>query len=88
MPEIETQAVKNRTEVATYLRDLATQLDGESDVRLELGGQSVTVTPAEPLVLKLEGEWDPTGAAGTESIEFELVWGPDADTEETGSSTQ
>ena len=88
MPEIETQAVKNRTEVAKYLRDLATQLDGGSDVRLELGGQSVTVTPAEPLVLKLEGEWDPTGAAGTESIEFELVWGPDADTEETGSSTQ
>jgi len=88
VPEIETQAVKNRTEVAKYLRDLATQLDGGSDVRLELGGQSVTVTPAEPLVLKLEGEWDPTGAAGTESIEFELVWGPDADTEETGSSTQ
>ena len=88
MPEIETQAVKSRTDVAEYLRNLATQLDGGGDVRLELGGQSVTVTPTEPLVLKLEGEWDPTGAAGTESIEFELVWGPDADTDETGASTR
>lgn len=84
MPEIETQAVQSRTEVAEYLRTLAEQLEGDDEVHLELGGQSVTVQPTEPLVLKLEGEWDPTGEAGTESIEIELVWGPDADTDETG----
>lgn len=84
MPEIETQAVQSRTEVAEYLRTLAEQLEGDDEVHLELGGQSVTVHPTEPLVLKLEGEWDPTGEAGTESIEIELVWGPDADTDETG----
>jgi amphi-Trp domain-containing protein len=88
MPEIETQAVKSRTEVAEYLRKLADQLDGGGDMLPELGGRSVTVNPTEPLVLELEGEWDPTVAAATESIEFELVWGPDADTEEAGSSTQ
>lgn len=87
MAEIETQAVQSRTEVAEYLRTLADQLEGDDEVHLELGGRSVTVHPTEPLVLKLEGEWDPSGEAGTESIEIELVWGPDADTEETGSST-
>lgn len=88
MPEIETQAERTRVEVAEHLRDLADQLDGDGDVTLELGGRSVTVNPAEPLVLKLEGEWDPTGAAGTESIELELVWGPDADTGEVGPGTR
>lgn len=82
MPEIETQATKTRAEVAEYLRNLAGKLEAEGDITLELGGRSVTVNPSEPLVLKLEGEWDPSGKAGTESIEFELVWGPAADTGE------
>lgn len=88
MPEIETQAVQSRTDVAEYLRSLAEQLDGGGEVQLELGGESVTLNPTEPLVLKLEGEWDPSGEAGTESIELELVWGPDADTDETGADTR
>ena len=84
MPEIETQATKTRAEVAEYLRDLAEKLEAEGEITLELGGPSVTVNPSEPLVLKLEGEWDPTGTAGTESIELELVWGPAADIDEVG----
>ena len=88
MPEIETQATMTRTEIAEYLRGLAGQLDGGGEVTLELGGRSVTVDPSEPLVLKLEGEWDPSGTGGTESIEIELVWGPAADTGEGEPSDQ
>lgn len=88
MPEFETQAVKTRSEVAGYLRELADQLEAGGDVTLELGGRSVALNPTEPLVLKMEGEWDPSGTAGTESIEFELVWGPAADTGEAGSGAE
>lgn len=88
MPEIETQAEKTRLEAAEYIRDLADQLEAGGEVTLELGGRSVSLTPAEPLVLKMEGEWDTTGTAGTESIELELVWGPAADTGEAGSNSQ
>jgi amphi-Trp domain-containing protein len=65
--------VQSRTDVAEYLRSLAEQLDGGEEVQLERGGESVTLNPTEPLVLKLEGEWDPTGETDTESIELELV---------------
>jgi len=80
MPEIETEERKTRAEVATYLRDLADDLEAGGELTLELGGRSVTLDPAETVTLKLEGEWGEGGAGDEESIEFELVWRGAAET--------
>lgn len=74
MPEIETQDQKTRAEIASYLRDTADQLEAGGPLTLELGGQSTTLHPAEPITLKMEGEWGEGGAGREESVEFELVW--------------
>jgi amphi-Trp domain-containing protein len=86
MGELETEEQKSRTEIASYLRGLADQLDGDSDVTLELGGQEVTLNPTDPVTFKLEGEsdWSQGDSEAKQSIEFELVWWRDAQTAEEG----
>ncbi|HKJ58866.1 MAG TPA: amphi-Trp domain-containing protein [Halobacteriales archaeon] len=74
MPEIETEEEQTRAEVAARLRDLADEREGDGAFTLELGGQSVTLDPVDPVTLKMEGEWGEGGAGDKESIEFELVW--------------
>jgi amphi-Trp domain-containing protein len=76
MGELETEAEKTRSEIATYLRGLADDLEADGDVSLELGGTSVTLNPTEPVTFKLEGEsdWSKGDAEAKQSIEFELVW--------------
>jgi amphi-Trp domain-containing protein len=87
MGELETEAEQTRAEIATYLRDLADQLDGDGEVSLALGGTEVRLTPTEPVTFKLEGEsdWSEGDTRAKQSIEFELVWWRDATTAEAGS---
>jgi amphi-Trp domain-containing protein len=87
MGELETEAQRTRTEIATYLRDLADQLDAAGAVTLELGGQQVTLDPTEEITFKLEGEsdWSEGDSQAKQSIEFELVWWREAHTAEEGS---
>jgi amphi-Trp domain-containing protein len=87
MGELETEERTTRTEVASYLRDLADQLDGGGDVRLELGGTAVRVQPSDPITFKLEGEsdWSEGDTEAKQSIEFELVWRRAARTADEGS---
>jgi amphi-Trp domain-containing protein len=84
MGELETEAQRTRPEVATYLRNLADQLDGDGDVTLELGGTTVQLHPTNPITFKLEGEsdWSQGDTAAKQSIEFELVWWREAATAE------
>ncbi|WP_121821132.1 amphi-Trp domain-containing protein [Halostella salina] len=86
MGELETEEQKTRAEVATYLRDLADQLDGGGDVTLDLGGSTVRLDPAEPVTFKLEGEsdWSQGDTEAKQSIEFELVWWREAATAAEG----
>ena len=74
--ELETESEMTRTEIATYLRELTDQLDGEGAVTLELGGQQVSLTPTGPVTFKLEGEsdWSEGDTEAKQSNEFELVW--------------
>lgn len=58
MGELETEELRTRTEVATYLRDLADQLDAAGSVTLDLGGERVGLDPVDPITFKLEGESD------------------------------
>jgi len=76
MGELETEAQKTRGEIASYLRELADQLDGDGDVIFELGGKQVVLNPTEPVTLKLEGEsdWSQGDTEAKQSIEIELVW--------------
>jgi len=87
MGELETEEQKTRGEVATYLRDLAAQLDGGGDVILDLGGTGVQLDPTEPVTFKLEGEsdWSEGDTEAKQSIEFELVWWQEATTAEEGA---
>jgi amphi-Trp domain-containing protein len=86
MGELETEAQKTRSEIASYLRELAEQLDGDGAVTLELGGQQVQMDPTDPVTFKLEGEsdWSEGDTEAKQSIEFELVWWRDAQTAEEG----
>lgn len=86
MGELETEASKSRTEVASELRRLADQLDADGEVTLELGTRRVTFDPVEPITLKLEGEsdWTSGDTEAKQSIELELVWWQEARTPEGG----
>lgn len=86
MGELETEEEKTRAEVATYLRDLADQLDSGGNVTLDLGGTGVQLDPTEPVTFKLEGEsdWSEGDTEAKQSIEFELVWWREAATAEEG----
>jgi amphi-Trp domain-containing protein len=85
MGELETEAEKTRSEIASYLPELADQRDGA--VTLELGGQQVRLDPTNPVTFKLEGEsdWSEGDAEAKRSIEFELVWWREAQTAAEGA---
>jgi amphi-Trp domain-containing protein len=87
MGELETEAEKTRSEIASYLRELADQLDGDGDVTLELGGRRVRMNPTDPVTFKLEGEsdWSAGDTEAKQSIEFELVWWQSAQTADEGA---
>jgi amphi-Trp domain-containing protein len=87
MGELETEEQRSRTEIASYLRNLADQLDGDDDVTLELGGSEVLLNPSDPVTFKLEGEsdWSEGDTEAKQSIEFELVWWREARTAEEGT---
>lgn len=87
MGELETEERRSRAEIASYLRDLAEQLDGDGDVTLELGGSEVLLNPSDPITFKLEGEsdWSDGDTEAKQSIEFELVWWREARTADEGS---
>jgi amphi-Trp domain-containing protein len=87
MGELETEAEKTRSEIASYLRELAEQLDGDGAVTLELGGKQVQLDPTNPVTFKLEGEsdWSEGDTEAKQSIEFELVWWCEAQTAEEGA---
>jgi len=87
MGELETEEQKTRAEIASYLRNLADQLDSDEDVTLNLGRSTVQLAPTNPITFKLEGEsdWSQGDTEAKQSIEFELVWWRDAVTAEEGS---
>ena len=82
MGELETEAEQTRSEIASYFREFADQLEAGGEVTLQLGGEQVTLNPANPVTFKLEGEsdWAEGETEAKQSIEFELVWRRDVET--------
>jgi amphi-Trp domain-containing protein len=87
MGELETEAEKTRSEIASFLREVADQLDGDGDVTLELGGRRARLNPTDPVTFKLEGEsdWSQGDSEAKQSIELELVWWREARSADEGA---
>ncbi|MFP4626105.1 MAG: amphi-Trp domain-containing protein [Natronomonas sp.] len=87
MPEevlFDSESVQHRTDVATYLRTVADNLESGEPIQLRAGDQSVSMSPPERPTFEVKAEREgPTDGTGELSIEFELEWDEDGD--ETGS---
>jgi amphi-Trp domain-containing protein len=82
MPEevlFETESVRSRSEVATYLRNVADALEGEGAVTLSAGDQSMSVTPPRRVEFEVKVEREgPADGPGELGLELELEWDEDA----------
>ena len=79
MPEevlFETETRKSRAEVAAYLRSVADKLDGDGNVSLSAGDQSVdlTVPDSTEFEVKVEREAPAGAETGELSLELEIEW--------------
>ena len=64
------------SEIASYLRTVADNLEAGEDLTLESGDESVTMSPpARPTFeIKAERETSSSGGSAELSVEFELEW--------------
>jgi len=92
MPEevlFESEAMHTRSDVASYLRQVADSLDAGNEITLKAGGESVTMDPPETVEFEVKAEREgPTGTSGELSVEFELEWDEDADGGDGGGDLQ
>jgi amphi-Trp domain-containing protein len=83
MPEnvlFESESLQNRGEIAAYLRRVADNLDAGSDITLQAGDQSVTMSPPQSLTFEVKAEREgPVDEPGELSVEFELEWDENGD---------
>jgi len=73
---------QTRPQVVTFLRDLADRIE-EGEVILKQGGESLTVTLPQNLVLELKVESEDKKGRDKRSLEVELEW-YEGDEAETG----
>lgn len=90
MPEevlFKSESDQSRTEIASYLRTVAENLESGSEISLTSGGESVTLDPPDRPTFEVKAEREgPTDQPGELSIEFELEW--DENGSEGGESGQ
>jgi len=90
MPEevlFKSESDQSRTEIASYLRTVAENLESGSEISLKSGGESVTLDPPDRPTFEVKAEREgPADQPGELSIEFELEW--DENGNEGGESGQ
>jgi len=78
MPEevlFESETEQTREEIASYLRQVADNLDGGDAISLKAGTESVTLDPPSTPTFEVKAEREgPADGPGELSIEFELEW--------------
>ncbi len=78
MPEevlFKSESRMDRSEIATYLRTVADNLEGGDDITLKAGDESVTMEPPARPTFEVKAEREgPEGGPYERSIEFELEW--------------
>ncbi len=88
MPEevlFESESVRSRAEIASYLRSVAEKLDEGAPITLTAGSESVTMDPPSRSTFEVKAEREgPADGPGELSVEFELEW--DEDGEESGGT--
>jgi hypothetical protein len=78
MPEevlFKSENKQSREEIASYLRQVAENLDSGAALTLKTGSESVTLTPPSRPTFEVKAERE--GSAGNmtdRSVEFELEW--------------
>ena len=86
MPEevlFKSESRMSRSEIASYFRQIADNLDGGSDISLKSGEESVTLDPPTQPTFEVKAEREGSEGGPYElSIEFELEW----DENESGES--
>ena len=77
----------DRSEIATYLRTVADNLEAGDSISLEAGGESVEMAPPSrpTFEIKAERETSSSGGPAELSVEFELEWDEGADDGDGGS---
>lgn len=92
MPEenlFKSENVQNREEIAATLRKVADSLEAGDSITLRAGSQSITMDPPPSLTFEVEAEREgPSGEPGELSIEFELEWPEDGETEDTSGELE
>ncbi len=79
----------NRDEIAAYLRTVADNLEGDEDITLSAGSESVTLDPPARPTFEVKAEREgPEGGPYERSIEFELEWDEDDEGEGGNGSLQ
>jgi amphi-Trp domain-containing protein len=77
---------QSREEIATYLRQVADNLDSGTAISLKSGGESVTLDPPARPTFEVKAEREgPAGNMTELSVEFELEWDENA-SGESGAS--
>ena len=63
------------SDIATYLRTVADNLESGEPITLEAGDESVTLTPPSRPTLEIKAERETeSGGPAERSVEFELEW--------------
>ncbi|MBZ6495456.1 amphi-Trp domain-containing protein [Natrinema longum] len=89
MPEevlFESESSQPRADIASYLRTVADRLESGDAITLKTGTDSVTLNPPASPTFEVKAEREgPTDGPGELSVEFELEWDENAETEDGGS---
>ena len=90
MPEevlFETEQGMDRSEIASYLRQVADKLEGDGTLSLSAGSQDVTLdVPSRP-TFEVKAERETNGGPAELSVEFELEWDEGQEDGEGGDGT-
>jgi len=91
MPEdvlFESESDQTRESIASYLRQVADNLESGAAISLKAGNDSVTLDPPSRPTFEVKAEREgPTDGPGELSIEFELEWDEGADDGSGGGGT-
>ncbi|PSP63724.1 amphi-Trp domain-containing protein [Halobacteriales archaeon QH_8_67_27] len=91
MPEdvlFESESDQTRESIASYLRQVADNLESGAPITLKAGTESATLDPPSRPTFEVKAEREgPTDRPGELSIEFELEWDEDADDGSSGGGT-
>lgn len=91
MPEevlFESESDQPREDIAAYLRTVAERLEAGDAITLRSGGESVTLEPPARPTFEVKAEREgPADGPGELSIEFELEWDENTESDATGDGS-